>query len=453
MKGQRVAVAGMGRSGIAIAHAAAKNEAYVCVYDEKSADTPERIADVEKLEAAGIEVVTGWHGRLNSETLDILVASPGFRRDHPAIRDALGTKCEVISEVEFAYRIAKAPILAITGTNGKSTTTVMAWMCAKTFCSGALLCGNISGSGYPELTLTEAATIAKEDDILVAEISSYQLEWVRDFKPKAATITNITPDHFDRHPHFVDYYDTKMRIFAAQDETDFAIVNRNEPSLPFDRLSEAVSRAQIKPFPEDGIVSVDESHIHFYGASLAKSEFQVIGEHNFVNSMQALRLSECFCPNPPQHAEAMLQALTKVAPLQHRMEKVGFKNGVTIVNNSMCTNPSAVVASAYAIRQPLILLMGGEMKGLDFAEAGEALRELGCRVVLFSEFRRDLGASLKMDCPGFESMQEAFDFAVSEAKTGDCVMLAPGCASAFPYPNFRDRGDDFREFARRWESA
>ena len=456
MKGLRLAVLGMGRSGIGAAQAASRLGAHVTVYDEKSADTDERMAELDALAAQGIAVVTGWHGRLAGEPMDTVLASPGFRRDHPALRDALGAGTQIWSEVEFAYQIAKAPIIAITGTNGKSTLTAMTYLILEAAGARPILCGNISGSGYPELTLTEAAETGRAEDVLVAEISSYQLEWVTEFRPRVATVTNVTPDHFDRHPHFQDYFDTKMRIFAQMGEGDVAVWNADELSVP--KASIQSRGAEILAFhggpsePTAGLPTWSGQEIIWDGARFPLDQLPVLGTHNITNALQALCLSAAYLGSVTEdQKQAMLASLSCFQPLGHRMERLGSKSGVTIVNNSMCTNPGAVIASSKALSTPHTLLMGGVMKGLDFAPVGDYLRARPeVKVVLFSEFRDDLARSMNMEWPGEAGMDLAFSRAVEEARPGEIVMLAPGCASAYPYDNFRQRGEAFRALAKEW---
>ncbi|MBS1704956.1 MAG: UDP-N-acetylmuramoyl-L-alanine--D-glutamate ligase [Armatimonadetes bacterium] len=447
--GKRIAVAGMGRSGISIALAAKRLGATPIVYDERSADTPAQLEALEKLESAEIETNTGWHGHLAGENFDLLVPSPGFRREHPAIRDALAADKPVISEIEFAYQISLAPIIAITGTNGKSTTTVMTWLALREAGIDAVLCGNIAGTGYPELTLTEAADRSTSDQVLVAEISSYQLEWVHEFRPRVAAITNITPDHFDRHPSFQDYFDTKLRIFARMGEGDVAVVNALEETVMLDVVQSAVQPGcSICPFPIGCGASITEKELCLGSDRISLDALPFTGSHNYVNAMMALSLAEAFIP-AISHAE-YLQGLTRFKPLEHRMEVLGSKNGVQIVNNSMCTNPGAVVASSLSLDHPQILLMGGEMKGLDFKPVGDYLRVASHRAVLFGPYRSKLADQLGVRCQEGESLEEAFQIAIKEARAGDVVMLAPGCASASPYANFRERGEAFRSIAMEW---
>ncbi len=483
--GLRLAVAGMGRSGIAIASAGVKRGANVTVYDQQPADTPEQIATVEKLQGIGASVVTGWHGRLDPADFDILVASPGFARNHPAIRDALAGGREVISEVEFAYRIAEHPIVAITGTNGKSTTTVLTWLLLQGAGYDAVLCGNISGSGYPELTLTEAAdrrvgvpptSTARgrrdaDPTVLVAEVSSYQLEWIKEFHPRVAAITNVTPDHLDRHPHFDDYLSTKLRIFENMGEGDMVVMNESEPSLPPEQLPQSIPKGVgIWTFTTDaGMYGLDRGQfthqetrrqgdeIVLSGKRIKLSDLPLYGDHNVTNALMAWELAMAFSQavrgaerGPDDNmTEGMLKVLATFGGLQHRMEVLGAKNGVLLVNNSMCTNPAAVIASSSSLPSHQILLMGGLTKGLNFQPVGAYARAKGHQIALFGE-NDHLSEQLGGNWPKYGSLKEAFMSSVSRASSGWAVLLAPGCASTSPYANFRERGDAFRRMAKEW---
>jgi UDP-N-acetylmuramoylalanine--D-glutamate ligase len=448
----------MGRSGVALAQAATRHGAQALVLDEQPAETPERIAVVERLQGMGAEVTPGWHGRLVGETYDLLVASPGFRREHPAIRDALAAGKEVISEVEFAYRIARNPIIAITGTNGKSTTTVLTWMLLQAGLGErrALLCGNISGSGFPELTLTEAAMAAESSDVLVAEVSSYQLEWVSSFRPRAAAITNITPDHLDRHPSFEDYFATKLRIFGAMGEGDVAVMNESEPSIPVARLLEALplgvgvrTFALSRPSGASGPTTFrDGDHVYFGGRRVDLAQLPLFGDHNVTNALMAYELATA---SGASDFERMMAALVDFRGLEHRMERIGSRHGILVVNNSMCTNPMAVIASCRALPMRQHLLLGGLTKNLDFSPVRRFLEDSDHVAYVFGGSESDaLAEQIGSLAKRMPDLSAAFAAAVASARSGEAIVLSPGCLSAGPYENFRQRGEDFKRMAKEW---
>ncbi len=456
MTGLKLAVTGMGRSGIGVAKAAARRGAIVTLYDERLVESPEQIEQVEALQAVGVQVVPGWHGRFEEPDFEVLVTSPGFARNHPALRDAERAGVPIWSEVEFAYQISEAPIVAITGTNGKSTTVILTWLMARS-CTEAILCGNLSGSGYPELTLTEAAELSTPDQVLIAEVSSFQLEWVHEFAPSVAAITNITPDHLDRHPTFGDYRDTKLRIFAAQAEHDVAVINVSERTLKVEEvLKHIVSGVEVRFIGETGTSeslasSYDAGHLQLSGlGAVALNDLPLYGTHNAVNAVMAWEICGAALGRDKEPRK-MLEALKSFHGLENRMERLGVSSGVTIVNNSMCTNPAAVIANSQAIAAKQWILMGGVTKGLDFSPVREYLTTRDHTVVLFGpKLENGLHDQLGTDWRAHITLEEAFKSAMAQAQPGDVVMLSPGCASAPPYANFRERGEAFRALVAEW---
>jgi UDP-N-acetylmuramoylalanine--D-glutamate ligase len=461
----RIAVTGMGRSGVAVALAAKKRGALPTLYEEQAIEGPPKLEILARLEGSEIPVVSHWHGHLNPGDYDILVTSPGFHKEHSSLRDARSAGKEILSEIEFAYRIAKAPMICITGTNGKSTATVMTWMLLRAAGYQAVLCGNLYGSGYPELTLTEAADISDSSSVLVAEVSSFQLEWIQGFRPRVATITNITPDHLDRYDTFDAYYNTKLRIFQNLTEEDSLILNLAEPSLPLKKLRHIFPKqAQKWVYSSSPEVVVPEAEglrhlplecgrdvIMVFGQEIANPEISLCGEHSLKNALQALACACAFIGTPTSsQVRDMLEVLRHFRVLKHRMEVLGEKNGIRVINNSMCTNPMAVIASSKSLPARQHLLMGGKNKNLEFLLVREYLEGTTHQVYLFGPHAEVLNRQLG-DCGNiYPTLECAFEDAIQSAKSGEVVMLAPGCASAFPYANFHERGEAFRAIVRQW---
>jgi UDP-N-acetylmuramoylalanine--D-glutamate ligase len=538
IEGKRIAIFGLGRSGLAIGRAAQALGAFPHVVDEKPlAELPKRDA-YDQAVALGIPVTLAWDGSFveGAARPDMLVANPAIPKNHPKLLHAVAAGIEVISEVEFASRISQAPIVAITGTNGKSTTTVMTYLALRACGIDAVLCGNIFGSGYPEVPMTEAALESTPDQVLVAEVSSFQLEWVADFEPIAAGITNIWPDHLDRYLSFEDYAQTKHRIFACQDEDDFAVVKANDPMVVppggadtryrsrRTRRSSGTSGSPVRPMADSAMDSGENSpgqaapDAHGRAAHATVLTFGATGEHarveemdlvilnervrldslpfsephNYVNAGMAALLAygalkniaskrpdsvpgdlireaeareaarrkagksvyDLRTPEPPLMAlpPAIVDGLRQFKGLAHRMEEVGAREGVRVVNNSMCTNPDAVIKSAMALRDPAHLLIGGVNKGLDFGPLRHYLANQRHRAYLFGTDAADLNAMLGGNHPVFRTLEEAFAAATEGAVSGEVIMLAPGCASTDQFRDFRERGDVFRHIAKEWLS-
>jgi UDP-N-acetylmuramoylalanine--D-glutamate ligase len=463
LKGLKIAVTGIGVSGVAIAKAAKKRGALPTVYDQTIGGRLDQIETIDRLTSDEIPVITSWHGRLNEEDFDILITSPGFRKDHPAIQDALYQGKKVFSEVEFAWQISKAPMICITGTNGKSTCTVMTWQMLRSAGYDAVLCGNISGSGYPEITLTEAADYSKPNQVLVTEISSFQLEWIHDFKPRVASITNITPDHLNRYNGFEDYYNTKLNMFKNMSQGDSVIANLQESSLSIDTLLKVVpSTCQIYSYnelPENACdkrlkslsIKLLGDKIDIAGQVLPMGQLPFWGAHNVANALQSLALVTAFIGQPSEkQILAMFDSLKNFKGLTYRLEVMGVKNDVLVINNSMCTNPKAVISSSQSIPKKQHLLMGGDAKLLNFTNVGEYLASTDHSVYLFGKDAPLMQEQLGKRWPIFESMDAAFESACENTIAGEVIMLAPGCASSFPFSNFRERGEHFRKIAQEW---
>lgn len=407
LEGKRVAVAGMGVSGLAAAEALTAKGACVTVLEQRPADSGVPVATLDRLQALGADLITGWSGRIDPDEFDLLVVSPGFPVDHPAIRDM--TSREVWGEIELAYRITEAPIIAITGTNGKSTTAVLTWQLLKAEGKDAVLCGNIAGSGYPEVPLTKAALESGPEAFLVAEVSSFQLETISTFRAVAAAITNISPDHLDRHGSLEEYAAAKRRIFENQEPGDLAL---DGPPSGFDlQVSQAIP-----------------------------------GEHGRANAAIAWALANHVVKLGPKAEEA----LRTFSGLAHRLERIGERNGVSVVNNSMCTNPAALIASLEALGPRQHVLMGGKRKNFSFVDVGPALQAGEHRAYLMGDEAEPLNAELGGEWPIFPGLKDAFAAAAEKAGSGEAIALSPGCASAAPYANFRERGDAFRAIAQEW---
>lgn len=437
----RIAVFGLGRSGMAVARAALKLGAEVSAFDSGK-PTIEQAYELGRL---GVDLHTSWSDSFDSRKIDWIVVNPAIAMRHPALQDAVGQGIEVIGEIEFAYRISKSPILAITGTNGKSTTTVMASLCLAAGDARPILCGNVYGSGYDEITLTEAAEVGTEGNVLVAEISSFQLEWVRDFKPRAAAITNIAPDHLDRYADFGEYAATKRRIYSRMDCNNTIVVNENDlsghPTVPL--VANEVKFDQVGQ-----TAYVSEDRLVFEASRYRLAELGLRQDHNTTNAMMALCLARSVSPNV--EAKSLVNGLARFKGLRHRMEILGERDGVLLINNSMCTNPSAVITSSESVDRTQHLLIGGINKGLDFKSLGEFLRKSQHKVYLFGTDARPILKELEIDAPVFGSMEQAFYVASENAKSGEAILLAPGCASKDQFTDFRARGEAFRKVAKEW---
>jgi UDP-N-acetylmuramoylalanine--D-glutamate ligase len=468
---EELAIFGLGRSGLGVAKAAQRLGIPVHIYDQAASDRISKPELLEEVRELNLPITLGWHGTFQHPP-KTLVVNPAVPTTHAVLKAAEEQGVEVIGEIEFAFRISKAPIVGITGTNGKSTTTVMTYLCLRACDVDAVLCGNIFGSGYEEVSLTDAASNSTPEQILVAEISSFQLDTIKNFRPIVAGITNIWPDHLDRYPTFRDYAAAKHRIFENQKASDFAVVRANDPavSAPGRPLGSYVPRGRRRSFqsqePKDlpqvltfgatgKDASVEERDLVVLDKRVPLDELLFQEPHNFQNAAMASLLSYGALlatkrTVPGVLPECVIHGLGGFRGLAHRMELVGSKNGVRVINNSMCTNPDAVIKSVQAVRDRTHLLMGGVNKNLDFGPLRHYLANQRHQTYLYGRDSRELSQMLGGNMDQFATLEEAFQAAAKNATTNEVIMLAPGCASMDAYRDFRHRGDFFRTLATEW---
>ncbi len=449
MKGARIGVFGLARSGLSVAKAALQLGAFPTIIEEKEESALKHRLFLDEALQVGSKVHLGWTHGFDPKLYDLIVKSPGVPRSHPALLKAHEDGIQILGEIEFAYLISKAPIVAITGTNGKSTTTVMTHQCLLSAGFGAILCGNIYGSGYVEVPLTEAALNASAKDILVAEVSSFQLETACHFRPIAAAITNITTDHLDRHKTFEEYAEAKQKIFGAQGARDFAIVQAvssvvRHPVIP-----------TVLTFGKEGATAwADDQDLSIGPFKVALSSLPFVGGYNYDNACLAVLLASAAVSRmkdqPFAISEDALEGLRQFKGIEHRMELLGERTGIKIINNSMCTNPAAVISSSSSLKEHQHLLLGGSNKKLDFKPLQKYLETSYNKAYLFGRDAEALNEQLGGGHPVFETMAEAFQDAVRNANAGEVVMLAPGCASMDQFDDFRERGNVFKAMAKEW---
>ena len=424
---KRIAVIGMARSGLAAADVLASRGAMVTLYDGKPAS---QLAEaLLYAEQRGIVAQPGSE-KVGAAT-ELVITSPGVRREAPVLLDAQARQIPIWGEIEAAYRLSPAPILAITGTNGKTTTTallgeIMRRAGIKTFVAGNIAAGDIA------LPLIRAADAATAEDVIVAEISSFQLEWIEAFRPQIAAITNISVDHSDRQ-NWDEYVDSKWRIFENQTHGDTAVLRSDipAPSMPYKR-----GQGEVVYF--DRLAQPDWLH-----------DIKLPGAHNRENVMAALAMARSF-----GIADSVIQAAAlEFSGVVHRMEPVAEIGGVQWINNSMCTNNDAFARSLAAIETRKIILSGGVYKGGDtsvFAEAAAQpsvakLIVYGHSAGLLADAARAAGA---WDVEMVSSLAEAVQLASLAARPRDTVLLSPACASFDQFRDFEDRGDQFKSMVR-----
>lgn len=444
--GKKALVCGMARSGIAAAKLLNRLGARVTLQDMKKRE--EISADVLALEGEGIVLYTGANPDEIACAQDLIVLSPGIPCDLPFIAAAEEAGIEVISEVELAYRLTPCPITAITGTNGKTTTTTLTGEIMKTAYSGTAVVGNI---GIPYSEEVERLT---EKDWVVAEISSFQMEKAKEFHPHISAVLNITPDHLNRHKTMDVYIAMKERVFAKQTAEDFCILNHGDEACRkmADKTAAKVFFFDSSETLAEGIYldgdaievrwgAINETLIHV-------DELQILGVHNYENVMAAAAMGIC-AGIALDTIRAVLKGFAGVA---HRIEYVATVDGVDYYNDSKGTNVDASIRAVLAMKKPIVLIGGGYDKGSSFDEWTKLFPGRVKHLVLIGVTAPKVRASAEKfgftaisDCETFE---EAVDLCREKAEDGDCVLLSPACASWGMFDNYEQRGDMFKEQVR-----
>jgi len=441
LAGQHILVIGMGATGVATASFLGARGARVSVTDEKpSASRGPAYGDLlDKawlLEAAYDESALAG--------VDRVVPSPGIAPHHPLLLAACRRGVPIMGEIELAFRHIRAPILAVTGTNGKTTTTTLLGQILARAGKKVFVGGNI---GTP---LIAYAAGAQEEDVVVAEISSFQLQWIETFRPSAAALLNITCDHINYHGSFDEYRRVKARIFENMEQTDLAILNADDlvqTALVTDRACRQAYFSTTREVSSGLFVAGPEIVSRLAGFPEERYPLSMIpipGLHNAENVMAAIAAAR-FAGCAPETIEA---AVRDFRGLPHRIEFVGEKNGVRYYDDSKGTNVDAVVRALATFSRPVILLLGGRDKDGDFQTLRPRLKKQARAVVYFGEARERIASLIGDAAPAAVSaptMREGVMLAAGIAQSGDVVLLSPGCASFDEFSNYKHRGDVFQQ--------
>jgi len=431
VKGKEVVVLGLGISGMEAAKLLKSHGANVTVRDDADNKAPvlERAAALRQL---GITVELG-KAIQESTAFDFCVLSPGIDPNTPLVRRLSQAGLPTFGELELAYRFCACPIVAITGTNGKTTTTELVNAVLAAGGKRTMASGNIG-------TAFSAAVRGSQDlDVMVVEVSSFQLEHICDFRPRVSVHLNLTPDHLDRYKSMEEYEAAKWEIFRNQTPDDVAIVNANLRLPPI-----RAKRVTISAAGDAADYQLVDGWLVAHGKQvLEQSRTDLIGPHNAENMLAALAVADLY--EIPR--EATIRALCAYHPLPHRLEKVAEIGGVTFLNDSKATNIDALEKALMAMRAPVVLIAGGKDKGLDFTGLRTLVREKAKAVVLIGTMTEKLFAAWNsaVPCTRATTLADAVEKAHALAQSGDVVLLSPGCSSFDMFKSFEDRGDQFRE--------
>jgi UDP-N-acetylmuramoylalanine--D-glutamate ligase len=457
LKGKKVLVVGLGKSGLAAALFLRRRGAHVTVSDVRSAEALAK--DIPALLEEGIMVEAGGHGLLTFRRQDLIVVSPGVPLNTPELAQVKSFGLPVIGELELAARFLKGKMLAITGSNGKTTTTALVGEILENAGMPTLVGGNI---GVPVVALIDPST---DETWSVLEVSSFQLESTDQFHPSIAVILNITPDHLDRHGSFENYARAKERIFAAQDKNDCVVLNADNA-----RAAAAASQspAQVYWFsiehPVEQGAWVENGAVVYRPAKGAATEkimplsgIPLKGAHNVENVLAAV----CAARLAGAPADAIAEAVGAFQAVEHRLEFVAKINGVEYYNDSKATNVDATAKAVAAFFSGVHLILGGKDKGSDYTQLAELLQARVRAVYTIGTAAAKIESELRgvVSIHSCETLDNAVTAAANAARPGEVVLLAPACSSFDQFENYEHRGRIFKELVNErrgwkvWQNA
>lgn len=450
IKDKKILVVGLGKSGIAACQAMVRLGAEVSVQDSKREDD----VDPQLVTFLKGKGVSCYFDRVPHDmgVYDMMILSPGVSPELPFIREAKDKGVEIIGELEIAYRIGQGRYAAITGTNGKTTTTTLVGEIFKAAGRKTYVVGNIG------VAVISASLDAEEDAWMVTETSSFQLETTRYFKPRVSAVLNLTPDHLNRHHTMKEYGEAKAKIFANQTEGDYLVINYDDREcmklakgcrpkvVPFSRKQELSFGAFVKG---DSIVIKTENNDIIEICKV--QDLKIIGDHNLENALAAAAVSFFSGVGP----DVIGRVLSAFRGVEHRLEYCGTVDGVKYYNDSKGTNIDAAVTAVRAVKEPIVLIAGGDAKGQVFDELIQSFEGhvkkmilLGRDAPMIEEAAKRAGFTDYVYC---RDMDDCVRTAAEIAEKGDAVLLSPACASWDMYASFEQRGEHFKNCVNRLE--
>ncbi|PRX31117.1 UDP-N-acetylmuramoylalanine--D-glutamate ligase [Orenia metallireducens] len=451
LKDKLITVVGLGkRTGVETVKFLDKQGAKIIVTDAKQeAQLKEEIA---ALRGCKVNFDLGGHTLELVLKSDLIIISPGVPTDIPLLQQARSAGIEIISEVELAYRFCKAPIIAITGTNGKTTTTTLIGEIFKATGRKTVVGGNIGRALIQDLPQLE------KEDIVIAEISSFQLEEIKEFRPDISLFLNITPDHLDRHGSFEAYIEAKRKLLMNQTQDDYIILNYDDPivrKFADNTQGQVVFFSQQEELTEGVYLRDNKIVANLLGSKeeiIDSKEIGIEGPHNLENALGAVAASLLMGASK----DILVEILKIFSGVEHRIEDVATINGVRYINDSKGTNPIASTKAIETFEPPLVIIAGGKDKGSEFDDFAKIIKEKVKGVVLLGETADKIEASLnKLEYDSIyhvKSIQEAVKVATEVACGEGIVLLSPACASWDMFDNYEQRGREFKEAVKKVDS-
>lgn len=443
LKGKKVVIVGLAKTGWDVANFLLEKGVDIYVTEEKK--DFEVIEKAEKLKKIGIKVELGFHSEKFLEKADIVIPSPGVSPESLPIKWAIGKKVPLISEIELSYLFSPSKkIIAITGTNGKTTTTSLCGFLFKNACLPYVICGNIGNTFIGEIKKI------KNNTWIILEVSSFQLEYIDKFKPYIGVLLNITPDHLDRYPSMEEYINAKFNLFKNQTEKDWAVLNYKDfycreiaSKIKGEKCFFSINKINRGVFLKNQKIVSD---FKFKGEIISIKESSLFGLGNIYNMLAVTSIGLICDINP----EIIRETFKTFKTLPHRLEKVYKKNGIVFINDSKATNVDAVKKALESFPQigKIILIMGGKDKGFSFKELSNLVRKKVKNLILLGETKEKIAKDLKkteVNIDFVDNMKQAVNLAFKKAKKGDIILLSPGCSSFDMFKNYQERGDVFKK--------
>ena len=449
IRGRKIVVLGLALSGAAAAKLAACQGADVFVSDnQNTSELQGTLTDLKKL---GINGELGQHSSQIYDA-DLWIISPGIAQDSELIQKGQYKDISIVSEIEFASWFTEAPMLAITGSNGKTTTAHLLAEMIQTDDLHGLLAGNV-GIPFSAMVLEDLEN-PDSKRVWILEISSFQMEFITHFKPYIAILLNITPDHLNRYPSMKEYIAAKMKMWSRQTAEDFIVYNADDTIL-VEEIAESTSRKiafGLGHHPE-AIFQPNRTKIYTeeHATLIEMNQLALPGKHNLANALAAATAAHLMgIPN-----KLISATMSEFSGVPHRLESIAEINGVTYINDSKATNLDAVQVALESFSQPIILLLGGLDKGGDFRSLLPHTHNNLKEVIAFGQAKELILTALRdaVRSTSVMDLKEALELAQNCSQPGDVVLLSPGCASFDQFNNFEERGNYFRSLVTVMEKA
>jgi UDP-N-acetylmuramoylalanine--D-glutamate ligase len=441
---KKTIIIGLGQTGLSCVKFLTQKNVSICVVDSR--DNPPLRSQCEK-EFPDVDLYCGVLPGMNETHNYDVVLSPGIAQDHPFIQPLIQKAAHIMGDIDLFAQYNKLPVIAITGSNGKSTVTTMVGEMARECGHHPAVVGNI---GVPVLSLFAEAAEAKKYDFVVMELSSFQLELTHHLKPQVATVLNISPDHLDRYPNYKAYYQAKHKIY---NHCQIAVINKND-ALAFPKDIRASKHKMFSiNLPADnefGILLEEGRQYLAHGTQklMLAQDLHLVGLHNIENALAALALGDAVGFD----MASMLRALKSYTGLPHRCQIIAKKQNITWINDSKGTNVGATVSALEGLRQTvdqtpakIILILGGQAKNQEFGELTFSVQSMRCEVIVMGECADELFELFTphVTTTKCQNINQAVQFSSKIAQSGDIVLFSPACASFDQFKNFEHRGDCF----------